>query len=218
MTIANPGIKIGIIGTAGRKEDAEKLNPEKFQQMKAAVLGIIAPHTSKPITFVSGGAAVADHIAVQLFLALPNTRLHLHLPAQYDMALHKFVEEPGKMFAPGNIANYYHRQFWKRCRQSSLDELHQAISCGAQATVTPGFKQRNSKVANDADLMVALTFGEGAMLKDGGTLDCMTKFLQRHAGESAHVDLHTMQVYSPAVVTMQQTQEARPATPELSLE
>ena len=101
------------------------------------------------------------------------------------------------MFAPGNIANYYHRQFWKRCRQTSLDELHQAISCGAQATVTPGFKQRNSKVANGADLMVALTFGEGAMLKDGGTLDCMTKFLQRHAGESAHVDLHTMQVYSP---------------------
>ena len=55
-------------------------------------------------------------------------------------------------------------------------------------------------------------------MEDGGTLDCMTKFLQRHAGESAHVDLHTMQVYSPAVVTMQQTQEARPATPELSLE
>jgi hypothetical protein len=99
-----------------------------------------------------------------------------------------------------------------------LAELHQAISCGAQVTVTQGFKQRNSKVANDADLMVALTFGEGATLKDGGTLDCMTKFLQRHAGESAHVDLHTMQVYCPAVVTMQQPQEARPATPELSLE
>lgn len=219
MNIANPGIKIGIIGTAGRKEDAEKLNLQKFQQMKAAVLSIIAPHTSKPITFVSGGAAVADHIAVQLFLALPNTKLRLHLPAEYDVAQHKYVEEPGKMFAPGNIANYYHKQFWKRCQQASQDELCRAISRGAQVTATPGFKQRNTRVASEADLMIALTFGEKAMLKDGGTLDCMTKFLQRHTGGSFHVDLHTMQVYSPAIITpMQQASEPGLTTPELSLE
>jgi hypothetical protein len=47
----------------------------------------------------------------------------------------------------------------------------------------------------------------------------MTKFLQRHTGGSFHVDLHTMQVYSPAIVTpMQQASEPGLTTPELSLE
>lgn len=167
--------------------------------MKAAVLGILAPYTGAPITFVSGGAAVADHIAVQLFLALPNTKLSLHLPAEYDIQNQRFVEIPGNIFAPGNIANYYHRQFAKRCGQNSQAELTAAINRGASVLVTPGFKQRNTKVAMEAEVMIALTFGDGAVLKDGGTLDTLSKFLARKTGTSFHICLPDCQVFSPAL-------------------
>jgi hypothetical protein len=214
MTLAPKGITIGVIGTAGRREDRDRLNLSKYQQMKASVLGLIAPYTSQPITFVSGGAAVADHIAVQLFLALPSTRLRLHLPAEFDMERQKYVEVPGKTLASGNVANYYHRQFWKRCQQPSLAELHAAIHKGAEVTVTPNdFKGRNTKVANDADIMIALTFGDGPELKDGGTRDCMEKFLRRRTGTSFHMDLHTMAIHSPAVIPGME--QKAPETPDL---
>ena len=200
MTVAQDSVAIGIIGTAGRKDDAEKLNPQKYQMMKAAVLGIIAPHASRAILFVSGGAAVADHLAVQLFLALPNTKLRLHLPAVYDTNAQRFIETPGKMFDPGNVANFYHRKFWKTCQQPSLAEINQAIRRGAEVKVTPGFKERNTQVAQDADVLIALTFGDGPSLKDGGTRDTMEKFLRRRHGTSFHVDLHNMAVHSPATI------------------
>jgi hypothetical protein len=211
-----PEIKIGLIGSAGRKDDAAKLNLLKYQQMKAAVMATIAPYLSKPITLVSGGAAVADHIAVQLFMDLPSTKLKLHLPAQFDMARQRYVEVPGKTFDPGTVANFYHRQFQRNCQQDSLVELQRALYRGASVVVTPGFKQRNTQIAMDADVMIALTFGEGATLKDGGTADTMQKFLRANRGLSFHIDLHTMKVHSPARFFGMEPQTCQPSmTPDL---
>jgi hypothetical protein len=200
-------IVIGIIGTAGRKEDASRLNPEFYQRMKGAVLGIIAQYASQPMVFVSGGAAVADHLAVQLFLTFEGAALRLHLPADYDLSTRLFVEAPGQ-YDNGRTANYYHRQFSARCQVQSQNELASAIQGvpgpnglvrKAEITVSSGFKSRNLKVAADAQVMIALTFGQGAILKDGGTAHTMGRFLARKSGASYHVDCNTMRVFSPAV-------------------
>jgi hypothetical protein len=42
-----------------------------------------------------------------------------------------------------------------------------------------GFKARNSDVANEADALLAFTFGLGPVLKEGGTSDTWCKFLMR---------------------------------------
>lgn len=171
--------------------------------MYLAMLGhaqaIVNAQTS-PITLVSGGAAVADHLAVLLYLNDPKLQLTLHLPAPFDLQKQQFVETPGNMYAPGNIANYYHRKATKSCGVKSLEQIAQAINKGAKVIVTPGFKERNTKVAQESDVLVAFTFGDGAVLKDGGTLDTTRKFLKAKAGApSYHVDLFQMKVYSPAI-------------------
>lgn len=193
-------MNIGIIGTAGRKEDAALINASKYAQMLEVAKSLVADQ-QEPITLISGGAAVADHLAVQLALADPRYKLKLHLPARFDTAKHQFAEVPGNMYAPGNIANYYHRKFRASCGNNSLDELAQVIKDGAEVVVTPGFKERNTQVAVDSELLIAFTFGNGPVLKDGGTLDCMSKFLALGKTNSFHIDLHTMEVYSPAAIT-----------------
>ena len=191
---------IGIIGTAGRKEDSDKLSAALYQKMKLETLKLIMPYTNKEITFVSGGAAVADHLAVHFFNTLPHTKLSLHLPAPFDQHAKQFVEEKGKMFNPGNIANYYHRKFQKWSGINSLGEIALAIEEGATVLVTPGFKQRNSKVAAGSEVLIALTFGEGALLKDGGTADTFGKFLAKQSGISHHICLPECQVFSPGLI------------------
>ena len=85
-------MNIGIIGTAGRKEDAPLINPTLYSQMVDVVLKLVVlqdkvlSNHPDPITLVSGGAAVADHIAVQLALAEPKYKLKLHLPASFVIA------------------------------------------------------------------------------------------------------------------------------------
>jgi hypothetical protein len=193
-------MNIGIIGTAGRKDDRTRINNGLYQGMLAHAKALVKAQTT-PVKLVSGGAAVADHLAVSLYLTEPNVQLKLHLPAEFDLSRKQFVEKPGQMYEPGNIANYYHRNFAKSCGLRSLEQIAQAIQKGAEVIVTPGFKERNTKVAMESDVLIAFTFGDGALLKDGGTLDTMTKFIRRGAGQSHHVDLNTMQRFSPALVT-----------------
>lgn len=204
-------LKIGIIGTAGRRDDASKLSANKFSEMKSAVLGIVtanySPLSAKtdaefehPITFVSGGAAGADHIAVKLFLEyLSSSKLILHLPAKF-LPDKLMFEESGDSLDAGRVANHYHDKFWQSCKVDSRTELSRAINCGADINVTPGFKNRNSFVANASQVLIALTFGNGAKLKDGGTTDTMSKFLAKRSGQSWHVDLNTMNIYTPAEI------------------
>ena len=67
---------------------------------------------------------------------------------------------------PGRTANYYHRRFSEQCQLHSLAELSIVLATGALHSVTPGFKERNTKVAEEAEALVALTFGRRHILKD----------------------------------------------------
>lgn len=188
---------IGIIGTAGRKDDASRLKSDSFERMYEAACETITEWEVKEA--ISGGAAWADHIAVRAFLDGIVTSLHLHFPAPF--AARKFQGS-----GDGEIANHYHRKFTAVRAVDSLAEIEEAIAKGAKVTVGNGFHARNRAVGRDATHLLAFTFGPGktaisdcvrhdpgyrdaaaAGLKDGGTAHCWGN--ARGPDVKRHVDL-----------------------------
>lgn len=177
--IENDGT-LAVIGTAGRKDDAKRINAGLYDAMYDQTLAAMQDWNVDHL--ISGGAAVADHLAVRAFLNGQAEKLTLALPAQFDP---KRLEYFGNRDA--STANWYYHQFSKACGIDSLKELGEAIAAGAEIHVGRGFKDRNLFVARNATHLLALTFGalrapedltpdsEGfsnhrvAGLKDGGT-------------------------------------------------
>lgn len=170
-------MKLGIIGTAGRGEDGEKLKLGHWILMQSVAQTFC--RLLEPEELVSGGAAIADHLAVNLYLSgdFPGLGLTLHLPTEFKNG--KFVET-FLAYDTGQTANHYHRIFSSKFGLNSLDEIDAAIRAGAKTTIGKNnFKARNTLVANDSDVLLAFTFGNGPELKDGGTKDTMDKFLKK---------------------------------------
>lgn len=200
-------MNISIIGTAGRATDGDRLKKDDFGTMFLAVNRIcreLSREKNYEYNLVSGGAAWADHLAVFSFiLGIPN-KLFLELPCYFteggeflDTGVNDYKTNPGR------TSNYYHQLFSKKTGIDSLLQLKSVAekpncvtSCGE------GFFERNSKIAEKSDHCIALTFGDKDVLKDGGTADTMTKFLKKGTGKSFHIDLNTMEVYSPARVKL----------------
>lgn len=192
-------MKIAIIGSAGRKEDADKFNLKKYIKMQEAVEFLIQKYiTTEKHELVSGGAAGADQIAISLyyksFTLGTKVSLTLHLPCNFNLKEEKFNEKNGDYFFPGNIANYYHKKFSEKIGKSSLAQIKWALEHGAKSEVTFGFKERNTKVAQ-SDALIAMTFGEGAKVKDGGTADTVRKYLANSGKLGYHIDLNTMEIH-----------------------
>jgi hypothetical protein len=183
-------MKLGIIGTAGRGYDKNQLTKGMFASMCHGACIVI--NENKIDHVISGGAAWADHVAVHLFLggAIPN--LTLHLPCEFRNGAYW-----GNRTA--EIANFYHYSFSDVMGFKSLSQIEEAIKRGANITVSKGFFVRNTLVADESDVMLAMTFGNKETLKDGGTADTMGKFLVR-GGKAYHVDLHTGNMYPTAKV------------------
>ena len=195
---------LAIIGTAGRRDDATRISRSLYDAAFERVRQAIARHKIDAV--VSGGAAFADHLAVRAFNEGLGSRLTLHLPAKFA----------GGRFAgnrDADTANYYHRQFSDACGLPSLTEIGRAIDAGATVTVSDGFFVRNKKVADDADILLALTFGSRASehfprgsrgyalaaaagLKDGGTAH--TWDACRSASLKLHVNLAGLIATAPA--------------------
>lgn len=170
---------IGIIGTAGRKDDALRLKSDSFERMYNAACDTISEWGVTEA--VSGGAAWADHIAVRAFLDGKVAGLRLHFPAPFAAREFQGLRE-------GEVANHYHRRFTAVRGVDSLAEIEEAIAKGADVTVGNGFHARNRAIGRDATHLLAFTFGPGevqisdsirqdpghrdalaAGLKDGGT-------------------------------------------------
>lgn len=186
---------LGIIGTAGRGPDGKRL-PALWNVMSCVAQSLVVATGAESL--VSGGAAWADHLAVRLFNAGLVKDLTLHLPASF---LHHFDEGPGR-YDCGHTANHYHRLFTQSMSFDSLKDIETSIKGGALALLTPGFKERNTKVAEEAQTLLAFTFGDGPRLCDGGTLDTMTKFLARRGNNAGspwlpayHFDLNSRLLY-----------------------
>jgi len=163
---------LSIIGTAGRKDDGPRITRRLVGGMYDWTLRTIAEWRVRH--GVSGGAAVADHMAVMAYLDKELDGLILHLPAEFHRG--RFVEKTGDRFDPGRTANYYHAMFSTAVGTDSLAQIARAIEKGASVTVGAGFKSRNTTVANDSTHMLAFTFGTDAApadlrLGDAGFLD-----------------------------------------------
>jgi hypothetical protein len=145
---------------------------------------------------------------------IPN--LKLFLPCQFLGGAAGFDPSPlteherQKGYSTGEIANRYHARFTRKCGFNSLNDIERAIQQGAQVVVPKGgFFGRNALVAR-SDIILAITFGEREWLKDGGTADTMTKYLNRvkkHGffDKSFHYDLNSGEIFSGAKVKAEPT-------------
>lgn len=191
-------IKIAVIGTAGRKEDAKKINRSLYFQALMSVGDIILSYGTDDIMLVSGAAAFADHMAVSTFEGFEGIKLRLHLPAKLTFT--GFEELSKNPLDAGRVSNYYHNMFSESCHIDSLGQLRAAIKNGAEAVVTPGFKNRNTKVAMEADVVIALTFGHNQYVKDGGTKDTCRKYLELGKTQLWHIDLNTIKTWQNGTI------------------
>ena len=197
LTPTSPVHRLAVIGSAGRGEDAKRVTKELYRAMYDRLLAFIT-ELGTVEELGSGGAAFADHLAVLAFLAGKMPRLWLSLPASFVLSTGRFVEPYLK--SPGSITNYHHRNFSRAVGGDSLRALRRALLAdGCTSDVFLGFEERNAPIAAWADGVIAFTFGDGAILKDGGSARTMARCLARGI-PSWHVCLPSMAIYSPAEV------------------
>lgn len=173
---------LGIIGTAGRKDDAFRLKKTSFDTMCRVANEFLIQfekNNNKIDTLVSGGAAWADHVAVNLFLNKKVQNLILYIPTEFQNGLF-LADSTFNKFSPGNTLNYYHSKFQSKTKVLSLQEIQSAIEYEAKVVVcSGGFHGRNTEVANTSDVLLAMTFGNKNIVKDGGTADTVRKYIKR---------------------------------------
>ena len=195
-------ITLSIVGTAGRKEDADRLSRQHFEAMYIIAEKLIndCRKINYPITtLVSGGAAGADHVAVKLYLDNKVPHLRLFLPCAFEGGTFYDNGKSG-IENPGGTANYYHHLFQRNTRINSLTELIIAKSRGAEfINVEKGFYARNALVAK-SDFLLAMTFGNKNEVKDGGAAHTVKCYLDRVKKEgffdkSFHYDLNTGELF-----------------------
>jgi hypothetical protein len=198
---------VGIIGTAGRKDDAPRLKKDSFERMYESACETIAEWGVGEA--ISGGAAWADHIAVRAFLHGKVGALRLHFPAPFSSGKFQGSKD-------ADIANYYHGKFASVRGVDSLVEIEEAITKGAKVTVGNGFHARNLAVGRDCTHLLAFTFGPGiaassdsvkgdpgyrdaiaAGLKDGGTAHCWGN--AKGPDIKRHVDLGLLLAPAPVI-------------------
>ncbi len=169
-----------IVGTAGRKDDANRLSAKHFEAMCECAKLLLRRFNETDYgidTLVSGGAAWADHVAVRLFLNKEVPKLKLFFPCQFlgpdigfDPApLNEYEKQKG--YSTGDTANHLHAKFSRKINANSFREIQLAIQQGAMVSVVKGgFYGRNARIA-ESDILLAMTFGENEWVKDGGIVD-----------------------------------------------
>lgn len=174
--------RLAIIGTAGRG----KTHP-MTSTLWNAMTNDLASRLALTDHLVSGGAAWADHLAVDAFLKGLCGGLTLFLPAPI---LHMSYEGPRN--SAGSAANYYHSLFSKIIGKNSIEQIVQAQQRGAaiySEPVAPGYGAmfaRNKKVASNCSAVIAYTFNPQPVPADGGTMDTWNQI----AGvDKLHIDL-----------------------------
>jgi hypothetical protein len=167
---------IAVVGTSGRQEAGARLVAADFSAMVERVSRSVRPTD----VLISGGAAWADHVAVQLFLDGKVGGLVLHLPGELMMKevpgeTPRMQFDNGGFMTSGSTANLYHDQFATALGLQPGDtiaQLQQAIDKGAVVTFGNGasptrsndteissFIARNRWIAQDATrAMVTLSF------------------------------------------------------------
>lgn len=186
--ISTRPVYVAIIGTAGRKEDKDKITKAIFDRMVEHAKTTIRDVWKLPnerVVLVSGGAACADHVAVALFLqeqlnpeGTPYKGLQLFLPCDFNLSSSSnacAVDNGSSDWRsnPGRTVNYLHETFSAKLGNStnSLHQIYMAHAFGAVLdTKGKGFLSRNKSIARIANRVIAYTWGTDPQRpKDGGT-------------------------------------------------
>jgi len=203
---------VGIVGTAGRLDDTEKMSKELFESMVERAAQIIEHEFHldwKDIDLVSGGAAWSDHIAVVLYLRKHPKSCKLFVPAAWNNknpADPHYQEGTVDVYGidAGKNMNMYHRQFSAKIGYDSMEEIEMARKSNGGASgdgETGGvnfaidsshrsFGGRNSAIATAYEFLIAFSWGDGAEPKEGGTLDTWNKC---KSGRKVHVRVASLQ-------------------------
>lgn len=175
---------VAIIGTAGR-DPTKVYDIDLWCKMWEDVCKRFVE--GKSYHLVSGGAAWADHLAVELFLAKRVEKLTLHFPAPF-----KFGAFVGPSKSSASTANFYHAKFTKETGIDSLRQLQEAIqasgcthTCQPSSPGNTGMFARNLLIARDVEACLAYTWGEGREPENGGTKFTWDKV----NGRKVHVSL-----------------------------
>jgi DNA helicase II / ATP-dependent DNA helicase PcrA len=147
--------RLGIVGTAGRKECDSMWDLSTFVEI-CDYIGEYIRHPinkGKEYCLVSGGAALADHAAITLFLRGYGSKLELHLPAEFKNS--RFVDSK-----TANVANYYHDLFKHKTNIDSLQQIQTVINQTSEVHISiySSFWKRNLQVGK-VDTLMAFTFG-----------------------------------------------------------
>jgi len=161
-------ITLAIVGTAGRKDDADKLTPNHYCCMIQAAEKVIK--LEKITHLVSGGAAWSDWI------------------------IYEFEDLPRKTFLPAKekdleTAKYYHNKFFAK--------ITDAAKMSGEIVNYGGFLDRNLLVSAEADLFLAMTFGHKNEVKDGGTKHTVDNMLKQ-GKFGYHLDLNDLRLWKNA--------------------
>lgn len=211
-------ISLSIVGTAFRKEEQSKCSKQLFNAMYIVADGLI--DELKTINYeithiVSGGAAGADHVAVQLFLNKRVPHLRLFIPTEFEGGSFYDNGDGDPYKNSGGTLNHYHRKFQIATHINSLTQIQIAKSEGAELIpVEKGFHARNALVSK-SDFILAMTFGNGHEVKDGGTAHTVKCYLDRVRKEgifdkSFHYDLNSGKIFEGCTVPKEEEVTDRP--------
>lgn len=163
MSIGSAIARVAIIGTAGRKEDADKMTLELYDEMYRVCVDLIE-NTFKlkysSVHLVSGGAAWSDHLAVRLYLdnLLDEKQdafngLTVYLPCPIVLAKEKTMALDTGQYDwktnPGKKMNQLHQKFGQCIGRNTMLDLYCVVQFagGTLDTSCTGFHQRNQLVA-----------------------------------------------------------------------
>lgn len=184
---------VTFVGTAGRREDGERLNRKYWDFMYFVANSFV--EIFKPDVLVSGGAAYSDALVPRISLER-NIPCELYFPCAWDVDNCRFEQNDDK-FDPGRTANYYHKKFKEVTGIDGLADLQAVINDGkSKIIIGNGFKARNTQVAAASNVLLAFTFGDGPTLKDSGTKDTFDKFLaDKNNRQGYHCCLNNKRLY-----------------------
>ena len=165
---------VAIIGTAGRDKSRPTSQLLWSRMYKAAKWQLECWFPENDYSLVSGGAALADHIAVGIHL-VTHRPIQLFIPCLWDKEFHQYSDAGNSDWRmnPGKTANFYHREFSRVLTNGlapnhSLETLHDKVFLPGYMKVGNGFHGRNRMIADICTHMIAFTWGLNGPC-DGGT-------------------------------------------------
>lgn len=127
------------------------------------------------VILVSGGAAWADHVAVELFLNRGYSNLILYTPCHFSDGRHDETKGGWNRQSAAKIANERHAAFSAAIGRDTLGDIELARQKGARIMdSSDGFYARNKAIAL-SHFMIALTWSLSGAPETPGTLYTWSK-------------------------------------------